>query len=206
MVIVQAVERKHFPVGPHAVFLHAGNHAPALLRLIENKIDIILRIAQIRDEIFDIRIETHEIKPAIVVDPRRRNQSHGLFAKTRAVTRLIRHADEIALIVESPSVIEALEEFRIAFVKPTDVGAPVGAAIVKYAHFSVAAAHPKERLPGHRPAAEVPGVGNFRIVAEIKPAALENILLLQRGNFRRTKHGATNAVHPAGTVFAYELS
>jgi hypothetical protein len=103
-------------------------------------------------------------------------------------------------------VIEALEEFRVTLVEPADVSAPVSAAVEKYSRSPIAAAHPKERLAGHCPAAKIAAVGNFGIVTDIEPAALENTLLLQRGNLRRTKHGATNAKYPAGTVFVYELS
>ena len=85
MVTIQAVERKHFPIGPDTVLLCAGNNTPAFLRLIENEIDVFLRVSQIRDEILDVAIEAHEIKPAIVVDSWRRGKTHRLLVKTLAV-------------------------------------------------------------------------------------------------------------------------
>ena len=83
------------------------------------------------------------------------------------------------MVVESPGVIKALEKFGVALVEATDVSAPVGAAVIEYPRSPVAAAHPKEWLTRHRPATEVAGVGKLRIMAEIEPAALENIRPLQ---------------------------
>ncbi len=193
VVAVQTVKRKHFPVCPDAILLRARNHAPTLLRLVENEIDVILGVAEISDKVLDSRMKAYEIKPAIVVDSRRRDKPHRLLAKTRAVTRLIRHTDQIAMVVERPRVIEALEKLGVALVEAADIGAPVGAAIVKHPHAPVAAAHPKERLAGHRSTAEVARVGNLGVVTDIEPAALENVGLLQRRDFRRTKY---RSVHP----------
>ena len=187
MVAIQAVERKHFPIGLDAVLLGARNNPPAFLRLIKNEIDVFLRVSQIRDKILDVAIEAHEVKAAIVVDSWRRRQAHRFLVKTFAITRLIRHADELALVVESPGMIKALEKFGVALVEPTDIGAPVGATVVKDSRAAVAAAHPKERLTGHRPATKVAGIGNLGFVAEINPAALENVFVLQRGDLGRGK-------------------
>lgn len=206
MVIIQAVEREHFPIRPHTVLLRAGNDTPALLRLIENKIDVILGRREIRDKILDFAIEADEIKAAIVVDPRRRNETHRLFAKTFAVAGLVGHTDEVASVIESPRVIEALEKFRIALIDPTNIGAPMGATVVKHSRSPVAAAHPKERLTGYDAAPIVASVGNLGIVAEIEPAALKNIRLLQRRDLRRIKRRTVNTEESAGTVFVYELS
>ena len=205
MVIIQAVEREHFPICPHAVLLRAGNNPPALLRLIENKIDVILGCREIRNKILDFAIEADEIKAAIIVDPRRRNETHLLFAKTFAITRLIGHTDEVASVIESPRVIEALEKFRIALIDPTNVGAPMGAAVVKHSRSPVAAAHPKERLTGHGAAPIVASVGNLGIVAEIEPAALKNIRLLQHRDLSRVEHRAMNPEYSAGAVLPYQL-
>src|SRR5262245_56468370 len=125
--------------------------------------------------------------------------------KTLAVACLIRHTDELPFIVESPGVIKALEKFSIAFVDPTDVGAPMSAAVIKYSRLPIAAADPKERLASHRPASEVASIGKLRIVAEIEPAALENILLLQRSDLSRSKRRAVNPEHSAISVLVNQL-
>src|SRR5437870_1686893 len=200
MVAIQAIQRKHFPIRPDAVLLRARDNTPAFLGLIENEIDVFLRVSQIRDEILDIAIKAHEVKPAIVVDSWRRGQTHRLLVKTFAVSRLIRHADKIPLVVESPGVIKALEKFGVALVDATDVGAPMGAAVIKYSHSRVAAAHPKERLAGHRPAPKVAGVGKLRFVTEIEPAALENVCLLQRSDLSRSKRRAVHSEHSSEPV------
>src|SRR5262245_3859038 len=125
--------------------------------------------------------------------------------KTFAVACFIRHANELPFIVESPGVIKALEKFSIAFVDPTDVGAPMRAAIIKYSRSPIAAADPKERLASHRPAPEIAGIGKLRIVAEIEPAALENILLLQRSDLSRSKRRAVNPEHSAMALLVNQL-
>jgi len=120
--------------------------------------------------------------------------------KTLAVSRLIRDADEIPLVVESPGVIKALEKFGVALVEATHVGAPVGAAVVQDSRSPVAAAHPKERLAGQRPAPKVAGIGKLRFVAEIEPAALENLCLLQRSDLSRGKRRAVHSEHSSEPV------
>src|SRR5687768_14563727 len=59
MVAVQAVERKHFPIRPHAVLLRAGNNAPTFLRLVQNEIDVFLGVSEIRYESLDVAIKAH---------------------------------------------------------------------------------------------------------------------------------------------------
>src|SRR5262249_59622863 len=101
----------------------------------------------------------------------------------------------LPFIVERPGVIKALEKFSIALVDTTDVGTPMRAAVIKHSRLPIAAADPKERLAGGRPAPEIAGVGGLWIVAEIEPAALEKILLLQRGDLSRSKRRAMNPGH-----------
>src|SRR5262249_35254348 len=139
------------------------------------------------------------------VDSWRRSQTHRLLVKTFAVSRLIRHADKIPLVVESPGVIEALEKFSVAFVEPTDVSPPVGAAVIKHSRSPIAAAHPEKGLTGHCPAPEIPRVGKLRIVAEIKPAAPENVCLLKRCDLSRGKRRAMNPEHSAEPVLVNQL-
>src|SRR5262249_9838483 len=102
-------------------------------------------------------------------------------------------------------MVKALEKLGVALIDATDVGAPVGAAVIKCSHPTIAAAHPEKGLTRHGPALEVAGVGKLRFVTKIEPAALENVRLLQCRNLSRVKYGAVHAEHSPELVLVNQF-
>jgi hypothetical protein len=99
-----------------------------------------------------------------------------------AVSCLIRHAYEIALIIESPGMIEALQHVGMPLVVPANERASVGACVQKNPELPVAAAHKEKRPSRHISAPVITRVLYFGFVAQIQPALVEYPLLLHLKN------------------------
>jgi hypothetical protein len=110
-----------------------------------------------------------------------------------AVAGFVRHADEIAMIVEAPGMIEALENVGMSLIVPANERASVRACVQENPQFAVAAADKEKRPPRYIAASVLARVLCFGFVAQIEPAFVEYPLLLHLKNLERCHGGAMDA-------------
>src|SRR4029077_19066441 len=99
------------------------------------------------------------------------------------VALLVGNLHELAGRVERPRVVEALEEPRVAGVLPTDRRAAVSTGVEEHAHVAVGAADEDDRAAVDQAPAEVAGLLELRLVADVEPAAVEDPLALEVEDF-----------------------
>ena len=99
-----------------------------------------------------------------------------------AVPCLIRHADKIAVIVEAPGMVEALQNIGMALIVAANQRASMCACVQEDPHLAIVAAHEKKRPPGHASPSVVARVLYFRLVAHIEPGLVEYPFLLHLKN------------------------
>ena len=185
MIAVHAVFAQQLPVGSHGVLVGALGDLHADFGLIGDEVQVLLGAGQVFDQRFYVGIKTDEAKTPVAVDPGRRLQSQAGLLESGTVACFIWNADQIALVVERPGMVEALERFGGAFVLAAYHGSTVGAGVEEGPHLAVAAPGEKHGTAGHFAPAVFPGFFHFRLVAEVKPALVENPFLLQCKKIRR---------------------
>ena len=94
------------------------------------------------------------------------------------------YADQLAVGVEGPGVIEALQYFGVPRVAAADLSAPVGTGIEKHPYLTVPATDKEKRPTGHGTAPVVPCALHFRLVTQVDPAPVEYQFLLSLEQFR----------------------
>src|SRR5579875_1900051 len=180
--------------------LHPG------LRLVHDEVELLLRAGNVRDEIHDIRIEAQENEPAVIRDARRRLEPQLLFLECRSVSARIENADQIAVIVECPGMIEALEGFRVAFGLAADLRAPMRAAIDQHAHLAVAVANQDDRASAHVAALKIAGIADLGLVADIDPGTIEDAFAFEFENFWRGVGRAMNLEETALGIIDHQVA
>src|SRR4029079_3533306 len=113
------------------------------------------------------------------------------------VALLVRDPDEVALGVERPGVVEALEGLRVAGVLTADARAAVRARVVKRTHHAVTTAQEDQRAPGDLAPDEVARRVDLGVVAAVQPAAVEDALALERPHVVAGHRLALDAEHSA---------
>src|SRR5439155_23706638 len=102
------------------------------------------------------------------------------LVEARPVAFLVRDADQADVAVVRPRVVEALKGLRVAAVAAADRRAAVDAAVREDAHApGRPAADEEERSRADGPPGEVAGLRDLGLVAEVEPAATEDVLDLR---------------------------
>ena len=140
-----------------------------------------------------VEVDEHEATVALHAW---RLQRHLRPVEELAVTRLVRRADKRALVVEGPSVVEALEHIGVAVLLTTDHGAPVGAGIVEGTHPAILAPGKEDGPAPHVPPNVVARLLHLRLMAKVEPALLEDAVPLLLHHLRRGQRGAVIPENP----------
>jgi hypothetical protein len=80
-------------------------------------------------------------------------------------------------------MIEALEGVGIGVIKMTDLGAPMRATVMKDTHRTIFPANENQWRAADLAAAKIARFGELGFVSEVKPAAVEDALALERKDF-----------------------
>jgi len=190
VVSIQTILDQEFPVGLDRVSIGTPDDPHAFFGLVDDEVQIFASARQIGRQFLDIGIEAHKNKPAIIVYPRRRLEAHLRSVEMVAVSRLIRHAYEIAMIIEGPGVVEALQNVSLSLIVPADERASVRACVQENPELAVIAAHEEKRSPRDISAPVFAGVFCFGFVTQIQPAFVEDPFLLPLKNLDG-RHGGS---------------
>ena len=200
VIVVDRVLDHQLPVGRDVVFLHAGDdlHLPGR-RLVDHEVDVVLGAGEIVDERRRVLVEVHEPEAAILLEPRRTPQPEFLLVEALGIGVVAGHARERAVIGVGPAVIDAHEAPRIALALGADDGAAVPAGVEQAVVDVLGVAH-----EDHRPAGDLAGDEIARLlqlggVADIDPAAAEDVGHLLAQDVLRDQH---LAVQQEGFLFA----
>jgi len=173
---------------------------------VDDQVEIVPSAGEIRHEFFNLGIEAHEHKAAVTLHPRRRLEAHFRSIETVRVAGLVRHAYEIALIVEAPGMIETLQNIGPAVVMPANERASVRACVEEDPQLSVAAADKEKRPSRDISTPVVARLLYFGFVAQIEPALVEYPLLLHLKNLERSHGGAMNSKYALVRVVDDKIS
>jgi len=197
VVAVEAVLDEQLPVRLDAVLMRAAQDLegprPAVFRgaasvavrrergrdlgRVHHGVDVRACAGKVVDEIFYVGVVAREDQASVRLHPRHLDEPILGLVERRTVGLLVGHADERAVGVVRPCVIEALERLGVAAIASTDGGAAMPAAIREHAHLSRRPAASEEQLPlPNRPANEVAAHGHLGLVTDIEPAAVEDPL------------------------------
>src|SRR6266576_1782117 len=136
VVSIQAVLDQQLPVGLDRISIGTRDDPHAFFGLIDDQVQILPSAREISHQLFDIGIEADKDKTAVTFYPRRRLEAHRRSIETVRVAGFVRHADEVALIVEAPGMIEALQNVGMPLVVPADQRASVCACVQKNPQFA----------------------------------------------------------------------
>ncbi|MNV75834.1 hypothetical protein D3C71_1691510 [compost metagenome] len=101
---------------------------------------------------------------------------------------LDRRADEVAIGAESPAVIDALVNLRVAAVGSADAHPAVRAHIEGHEHLALLATGHNDRIRTHVTDHEVAGIRNFRFMTQHYPDLAEDFFHFQIVNFVVRQH------------------
>src|SRR5581483_6289456 len=121
-----------------------------------------------------------EVKAAIGFEPRHGNEV--VLAIRIGVVRVALVAgprDQLAVEIERPGVIEAAEQRGAALFLATHHGAAMWAGVEIRANFTILVARENQLAAAHVARQEIPGICDFRLVAEIEPALSEDVAPLR---------------------------
>src|SRR5262249_31584452 len=140
---------------------------------------------EIVGERIGVAVEAHEPEPAVLLETRRPPQAIGRFVEALGVGVVARHADQAAVIAVGPAVIDALEAAPIALALGADDGAAVAAGVEQAMELAALVAAEDHRPSRHLARAEIAGLLELRGMADIDPAATEDLRhLLAQDLFR----------------------
>jgi hypothetical protein len=103
--------------------------------------------------------------------------------------------DVLAGAVEHPAVVGAGVELLVAAARAAQRGAAVGAGVHEAVHLAVLAAADDHRLATHVGGEEVARVRNLAFVAQVQPAALEDVFHLELEQLGVEVHVAIDGEH-----------
>ena len=205
MVPVHAVFHQQLPVGAHTIRLCARDDLHAGLGLVTDQIEVWPGAGQVVHQAFDEWIETDENKIPIYLHPGWTGEPEFPAVKGSTVGVLPRHADEFALIVEGPGVIETLKGFGVATALATDLCPTVRTGVEQDAYHTIAAAHQDDRASRHASRSKISWLRDFRGVTGIDPALLEHAPLFERHDLRLREHAAMHTKHPILAVIEHQI-
>ena len=180
MIAVDAVLGQQLPIGADRIFLAACHDRHATLGLIADDVEILPGVTEILVERNDVCIEGNEIEVAIAFVAR-----HGLHVRSAAALEVLgigffaRLASQLSVGAERPAVIEALERLGVALALAADLGAAVRASVQQGTKPPLHVTCEQNIAARNRASDEVAGFRQFRGMAEIQPATVEDFFLLR---------------------------
>ena len=180
VVPVDAVLHEQFVVGLDAVRMRATHHLHTARRLICNQVDEILGARQIILEgNLVVGVEVDEDEVAVGgCSAGRLPKPEVAAVESLAVGTLAREAAQLALGRIAPTVVDAAVHPSVASRLAADHRAPVAARVQKHADLFVPATADDDRSPADPPGHKVSRCAHLGLVAGVKPAAVENPLVL----------------------------
>src|SRR5581483_3587326 len=200
MVAVVAVFDQQFPVGARAVGLLARHDLHPDFRLIGDKIEILPRAGKIVRQTLGVPVEAGKDESAVARDLGGRCQREFIARERIAIGLLARHAHQLSAIVERPGVIRTLKGLRVAGPLAAHEGAAMRAGVEQHANRAVVAAHQDHRAPGYLPRPIVARVRDFRFMAHVDPASIEDPPPLLFETFGINERPAIDAKDPSFAV------
>ena len=193
---VEHVLDLELPVAVVGVAVHAGVEGKrAVRRAVDEVVDVAFHRADVVLEARSGRREAREHEAAVFADARHARQAELLLLEIGRAAFRHRHADERAVGVERPAVIEAGEPRGMAAALVRDLGAAVGAAVEQHAHAAVVVARHDHGLAAEIGGDEVARVRHLAGVADEQPGAAEDPFHLQ---FEQVGIGIDPPVHAPG--------
>ena len=176
VIIVDAVLHHQLPVGGDVVFLHASDdlHLPGR-RLVDHEVDVVLGAGEIVGERLHVLVEAHEPEAAILFESGRLLEPVRDLVKRFGIGVVAGHARERAVDVVAPAMIDAHEAPRIAHALGAHDRTAVAAGVEQAVIGAIAVAGEDDRPASDFTRDEVTRLLQFRCVADIDPAAPENV-------------------------------
>ena len=143
--------------------------------MVDHEIDVALRLTQIVVEADCVCIEIQEVEVAILFEARHRREAVGLAIEARSIGVFARHGFQRAVRVEGPAVIHAVEAACVALPFAADKGAAMTAHIEQRVRLAVGVAGKQDGATGNLARAEIARIGDFRGMAHIDPAGVEDL-------------------------------
>ena len=179
VIVVVAVLDEQLPVRADVVLLRAVDHLHAAgRRLIQYEIDVLDRRTEVFAQRHGVRIEVEKDKTAIGLDAGRLLEAELGAIEIRRISALPRHGVKPPVAVVGPAVIEAGVAIGIALRLAADDGAAMAAGVQENAQLVPAVAAQNQRPSAHRARAKVARRAHLGLMPDVKPAALEDALLL----------------------------
>ncbi len=176
MVAVDRVLEGHLPVAPVRVLEDAGaQHDLALRREVDELVDQAFGGAKMLIEAWAGRAQTRENQSAMRRGPRHFCEAELLLAERLDVATRIGHANQIAAIVVSPSVVGAAEGMRITAVALAHRVAAMHAAVEQQMNFAVLVSRYDHWLRADIPRYIVARLRHFTLMCDVYPFAMPDL-------------------------------
>ena len=176
---VHAVLVPELPVGIDLEILAARHDRHGDFGLVDDVVDVFLGASQIVRQRHRVGVEADEPEAAILLEARHVHEAAAVVLVAFRIGALLRDHAQAAVRAEHPAVIEALEHARLAGLLPADAAAAMRAEIVEDVDLAARVAIENEVATGDRAGEKRSRLGQFAVMAEIEPAALEYLLVLE---------------------------
>ena len=180
VIAVEAVFHQELPVRTNTVFLGAADDFHARFGLVHHDVDVSLGIGEIIGQRNCIAIQIQEIEAAIILQPRDGGQVRAFVLAE--IVRVIAVGDagcKRSRVAERPAMIKTLKAQRIAAPFAHDRCAPMRTDVEEGMNVPGPVAIEHDIAPGHAAGEEIIRIRDFRFMADINPAAVEDRTALQ---------------------------
>ena len=179
VIAVVAVLHQELPVCANGVVLLTADDGHGFGRLIDHQVEVFLGVAQILFEGAGAHVKVHEAQAPVVREAGDRNKvAPILILEIPAVAVCAGKALELALGAKNPAVVEALKVLGVAFRLPAHLGAPVGAGVEEGVKGAAGVAVEDQISLGNEAPYEITFLGDFRFMADVQPAFVEDSVVL----------------------------
>ena len=174
VIAVDTVLEQKLPVGADAVFLFAADHFHPVRAVLVEQVENAARICEIVLQGDRASIIIDEIEAAIFGELRHFFQVRAaIVVEVLGIAAGLHPGGEVAIIVEGPAMIKALEAKCIAPGFAFDHGAAMRAGVEEGVELALPVAIEDQLLAADIAGHEIVRPGQFRLMAEIEPAAIE---------------------------------